>query len=117
MFISSLLKTFEFNKHDRIVVKGPDSGLETTLKLLTRVNQDIGARVESDSINYVLLDDDPQIETDRLLIAGDISFDPNKDIKKSSLKNTCLLPKIKGLLPLTCMLYAPFMELRFIYLT
>jgi hypothetical protein len=111
---SSLLKTLEFDRNNQLRINGPDSSLETQIRSLTRLNLNIPARVESDSINYILLDDDPQIETDRLLVAAEISLDPTKEKnRKGSLKNTCLLPKIKGLLPLTCMLFAPFMELRF----
>ena len=110
----SVVKKFQFNENDQFKLSGPDSTLETKLISLTRLNLNIQAKVESDSINYVLLDDDPQIDTDRLIVATDINFDPTKDgSKKISLRNTCLLPKIKGLLPLTCMLFAPFMELRY----
>ena len=117
--VHSLLSSIEFEKEHyskRIYITGPESPLE--IKEISQLNYlskfyNIKARINTDSINYVLLDDDPQIQTDRLLIACDIACDITRDTKKSHLKNTCLLPKIKGLLPLTCMIFAPFMELRF----
>jgi hypothetical protein len=100
-------------KDERVLyLKGPQSPLETYAKPVIRMEKQkrsIQVRVERESINYVLLDDNSDIEADRLLVAADIS--KNNDYLK--LRNTTLFPKIKGLFSLCCMLFCPTLEFRY----
>jgi hypothetical protein len=116
--LESLLEKIEYDdeeNYNSISIGGPRSPLETRVTPIIRIATHYfdKATISSDSVNYVLLDDDPQLQTDRLLIAGDINFNPTRETKVYQLRKTCLMPKIKGLLSLTCILFAPFMELRF----
>ncbi len=67
-------------------------------------------RCDRFSINYVLLDSEPELEGSSLLVAHKIETVEKKD--DIELRNTCLFPKKIGLISLCLLLFAPTVELR-----
>lgn len=69
-----------------------------------------GVRIDYKSINYVLLDDEPEVKGSSLLIAHKIENCNNNSMLK--LVNTCLFPKRNGIVSLCLLLFSPAVELR-----
>uniref|UniRef100_A0A8K9XUW3 ATP-dependent RNA helicase TDRD9 n=1 Tax=Oncorhynchus mykiss TaxID=8022 RepID=A0A8K9XUW3_ONCMY len=65
--------------------------------------------IEKDSINSVALNDSPQDSHQRMLVAGSVSVSATGTIL---LKETTLMPHIRGLPALITMLFTPATELR-----
>ena len=104
----------QFSKHDKFELKGcPWSPLEIQLNPLTqknRLTRSSRVKIAPDSINYILLDDEPDINCSSLLVSHKI-----ESTEKSSqliLRNTCLLPKVRGLISLCLLAFSPMVELR-----
>lgn len=76
---------------------------------LTSVGKLKKVNVESNSVNSVLLDDDHDQSSERLLVAQIVSQDSQNGL---ILRNTTLLPNIPGLVALLALSFAPRMELR-----
>jgi ATP-dependent RNA helicase TDRD9 len=90
--------------------KGPYSPLEVSYYSIVNVGSRKKVRPERESINFVTIDDDPCTDCDRLMIASDISLNALGDT--ILLRKTCLMPKLRGLTSLCCLLYSPTIELR-----
>lgn len=80
----------------------------TCLPMLKRGTSNV--RISHNSINFVLLDDSPEIPGSSLIIAHKIDTDEKKS--DLVLYNTSLFPKKAGLVSLCTMLFAPTVELR-----
>jgi hypothetical protein len=89
---------------------GPFSPLEVQFYPLVRICKSKTASVERESINFAQIDDDSQVPYERLLVASEVHL--NSVGTKMLLRKTCLLPKIKGLMSLCCLLFAPTAEVR-----
>lgn len=104
------------NKYDEdefcnyIELRGPYSPLEISYFGMTNIGIRKRIRVERDSINYVMLDDDPMSPTSRFMVAAEISL--NEEGNTMILRKTSLMPKIVGLSSICCLLFAPTIELR-----
>ena len=70
-------------------------------------------RVESDSVNSLVVDDAPGDTYARMLVAGSIRLNPSGEMLL--LSNTTVMPNIRGLPALATMLFTPTMELRLVY--
>lgn len=77
---------------------------------LTSVGKLKRAIIDSNSVNCVLLDDDHDRSSGRLLVAQIVNQRLNSG--KLTLKNTTFLPNIPGLTALLALIFAPRMELR-----
>lgn len=93
-----------------IDLRGPYSPLEISYYSLVNSGSCRRVRVERDSLNYVTLDDDPTNDTNRMLVAADVSL--NEEGSTMILRKTCLMPKIPGLSTILSLLFAPMIELR-----
>ena len=67
--------------------------------------------IDRDSVNYVLLDEEPETQCSSLVVAHKFEEEPEG---RTGLKvrNTCLFPKIKGIVSLCLLLFSPKVELR-----
>jgi hypothetical protein len=120
--IEKLLETLRFDSNRVLHLRGPESPLEIQ-KILPKIHINLHhlhhgmgrkPRISRDSLNNILLDDQPEVNAIRLLVSHDVSVIKNRESAGDhlSLKKTCLLPKQKDLLTICCMLFAPIIELR-----
>lgn len=93
-----------------VMLKGPFSPLEVTFSSLAHKAACKKVNIESQSVNSIVLDMDPEDIHDRLLVASLVSQSPNG--AHLTLRNTTLLPNLPGLTSLICLLFAPKIELR-----
>ncbi|XP_078043923.1 putative ATP-dependent RNA helicase spindle-E [Augochlora pura] len=91
-------------------LRGPFSPLEVDLRHLTIANKDNRIKVMMNSVNAVLLDNDPENSSQRLLVAGCISQSAYNNTL--TLHNTTLMPRLPGLTALLGLIFAPSVELR-----
>ncbi|XP_026888009.2 ATP-dependent RNA helicase TDRD9 isoform X1 [Electrophorus electricus] len=112
--INSLLLSFSKASHSapkcRVSVHGPFSPHKVTFHCMSGVMQYRSVIIDRDSINSVLVNDNPQDSHERLLVAGSVSL--NASGTCIMLKETTLMPHIHGLPSLITMLFTPVMELR-----
>ena len=92
-----------------LVLDVPKSPLEFTLKSLANIASDRIVNIENSSVNSILLDNDPDNPYKGLLVSNVVQ---NQQDTVLRLRNTTLLPNIKGLTSLICMMFAPKIELR-----
>ena len=78
---------------------------------MTRAGGLKAARVESDSVNSIVLNDEPQDKHQRLMVAACVAL--NSTGNTVLARNTTLLPNIPGLAHLMCLVFAPSVELRY----
>ena len=90
------------------------SPLENTLYSTVRCLNHCDVRIERTSINYVLLEDEPQVKCSNLLVAFKKSLNESEYTKSRRvyLSQTCLFPKIRGLVSLCLLIFSPVVELR-----
>lgn len=93
-----------------LILDGAYSPLEIKCHPMMRRNC-ANVRIDHSSINFVLLDDEPEIVCSSLIVAHKIE---NSDGSKQDLKlrNTSLFPKKLGLTSLCLLLFSPVIELR-----
>ncbi|XP_030628475.1 ATP-dependent RNA helicase TDRD9 [Chanos chanos] len=112
--INSLLEAFSRTSHSapkiRVPVHGPMSPHRVKFHSMFSVSQYRSVAIEKDSINSVLVNENPQDKYERLLVAGSVSLSSSGS--KLMLKETTLMPHIPGLPALITMLFTPVMELR-----
>ena len=111
--LDGLLEQLEFDWSCPVEIDphSPYSPLECDVHAMTQCNYLKKVRIGRSSVNYVLLDEEPEVRCSSLLVASRIEIN---DIKDNSLviRNTCLFPKIKGLVSLCLLMFAPAVELR-----
>lgn len=91
-------------------LQGPFSPLEVSLRPTTRGNISRNVKVARDSINSVLLHENPQDQFERLVVASHVSIRPDGD--SLSLRNTTQMMPLRGFSALVYLLFAPTVELR-----
>lgn len=89
---------------------GPYSPLE--MKMYGKVHSllGFGVKIEDDSVNSVLLDDQPGDSHERVLVAGQVGT--KMDRKSVIVRSTTLLPNIPGLPAILTLVFAPRAEFR-----
>ena len=89
---------------------GPFSPLE--MRMYGKVKSLIGAtvKIEDDSVNSVLLDDQPKDNHERILVAGQVGTQLNQN--RVVARSTTLLPNIPGLPAILTLMFAPRAEFR-----
>ncbi|KAG6449953.1 hypothetical protein O3G_MSEX006321 [Manduca sexta] len=93
-----------------VSLKGPFSPLETSVHTLMYARREKPVHIEWNSVNSVLLDTDPQLAYERLLVAAEVSQSENNS--KLLLRHTTLMPNIPALPAIISLLYCPVAELR-----
>ena len=108
--LNEVVSKFEYDPDDLLKIDGPYSGLETQLNSIAKVFKRTKYVPDRNSINYALLDDDPSVKANRLLVGHEVRS--NEDRNKCTISYTCLLPKRPGLNHICCLLFTPLMEPR-----
>ncbi|EFA07562.1 probable ATP-dependent RNA helicase spindle-E [Tribolium castaneum] len=91
-----------------IELKGPFSPLEMKVCGLVQASQGAPVHVDGDSVNAVMLDDNPEDYHATLLVAGQVSQSSTTSAVKIS--QTTIMPNIPGFPMLMCLLFCPQME-------
>lgn len=99
--------TFNESSQFRINTYTP---LEVRPNSMTRCSRNCKVRIPSDSVNFVLLDEEPNINCSSLIVAH--TMGARSDQNEIVLRNTCVFPKIKGLVSLCLLAFAPEVEFR-----
>ena len=68
------------------------------------------ARIERDSVNSVVVDNEPQDKHERMMVAARVALNPSGSACVA--KETTLMPNIHGLPHIVCLLFAPTIEMR-----
>ena len=83
---------------------------EVTFHPLTIVGGYRQARIERDSINCFVVNNDSHDQHERLMVAGHVALNPSGNVCMA--RHTTLLPNIHGLIHLVTLLFAPCIEMR-----
>uniref|UniRef100_A0A0A9XRC0 Probable ATP-dependent RNA helicase spindle-E n=1 Tax=Lygus hesperus TaxID=30085 RepID=A0A0A9XRC0_LYGHE len=89
---------------------GPRSPLEMTISSITRKCIGKTAAIEFNSVNSVLLDNNPMDTSSRLVVAGTVTQNFQGD--RLTLRNTTIMPSIRGIVGIMCLVFTPKAELR-----
>ncbi|GIX99928.1 ATP-dependent RNA helicase TDRD9 [Caerostris darwini] len=93
-----------------IRLHGPYNPLEVSFSGLSHIDCCKSVKIERDSVNSVSFDGDPQNSFSRILVAANLGIGQfNSEL---ILRSTTLMPKIRGLPSLICLLFAPYVEFR-----
>ncbi|CAG9565445.1 unnamed protein product [Danaus chrysippus] len=93
-----------------VCLKGPYSPLEMSLHNLMYASRNKQVLVEWSSVNSVLLDTEPQEVYQRLLVSAEVGQSASSSTL--SLRNTTMMPNIRGLPAIIALLFCPEAELR-----
>ena len=94
----------------KITLRGPFSPYELNFNSITASGRARCTRIERDSVNSVLVCEEPQDKYLRFMVAATITMNPTGSTLNA--RDTCLLPKIHGLASLLTLLFSPEAELR-----
>ncbi|GAB1603284.1 ATP-dependent RNA helicase TDRD9-like [Argonauta hians] len=94
----------------KIRLHGPSNPLEMTFSGMTNSGRLRGAKIDSDSVNCVAIDDNPQSSTARMIVAAFAHM--NASGMNVIIQDTTLMPHIAGLPAIVAMLFTPYCELR-----
>ncbi|KAK7595428.1 hypothetical protein V9T40_013253 [Parthenolecanium corni] len=93
-----------------VVLRGPFSPLEMKIFGGTQCSVGKSIRIESTSVNSVLLDTNPSDSYERMVVASFVTT--NELGNKLILRSTTIMPNLPGLPALVCLMFAPMVELR-----
>ncbi|XP_012273782.1 probable ATP-dependent RNA helicase spindle-E [Orussus abietinus] len=93
-----------------VTLKGPYSPLEIRLLHLTSAGRTKRINIEWNSVNSILLDNNPEDSHEQLLVAGSVGQSSNGT--NLMLRNTTLMPNVPGLTAIISLVFAPKIELR-----
>ncbi|XP_021429949.2 ATP-dependent RNA helicase TDRD9 isoform X1 [Oncorhynchus mykiss] len=108
--LQSFAKTSQSSLKSKVRVHGPSSPHKVNFHSFSNVTNYRSVLIEKDSINSVALNDSPQDSHQRMLVAGSVSVSATG--AQILLKETTLMPHIRGLPALITMLFTPATELR-----
>ncbi|XP_050536688.1 ATP-dependent RNA helicase TDRD9 [Daktulosphaira vitifoliae] len=90
-------------------LKGPFNPLEMTVHGINRHSISKIVSIESQSVNSVLLDTNPDSYHERLFVAGNVSANENERL---TLWDTTMMPNIAGMPAIICLMFSPCVEIR-----
>ncbi|XP_026807070.1 probable ATP-dependent RNA helicase spindle-E [Rhopalosiphum maidis] len=90
-------------------LKGPISPLEMSVNGISRNSTSKIVKIESQSVNSILLDTDPNDYHERLFVAGNVCLNEND---KLTLWDTTMMPNIPGMPTIICLIFSPCVEIR-----
>ncbi|KAF8774277.1 ATP-dependent RNA helicase TDRD9 like protein [Argiope bruennichi] len=93
-----------------IELRGPYNPLEVSYCGLSNVDRFKSVKIERDSVNSVSLNAQYQDTYNSMLVASRVGVGHNTG--ELILRNTTLLPKLRGLPSIVCLLFAPYAEFR-----
>ncbi|XP_022219578.1 probable ATP-dependent RNA helicase spindle-E [Drosophila obscura] len=92
-------------------LKGPFSTLESTLYSTMRSGLSKTVKVDPTSVNFVLLDAEPQDQHDKMIVAASMNeTGPNGRIL--NLRGTSLMPNIPGFAAIMTMIFCPCAQIK-----
>ncbi|RXN17568.1 ATP-dependent RNA helicase TDRD9 [Labeo rohita] len=94
----------------KALVYGPSSPHKVSFHSMSRISSFRAVGIERDSINSVMVNENPQDGHERMLVAATVSLSASGS--RILLKETSLMPHIHGLPSIVTMLFTPVMELR-----
>lgn len=92
----------------KVVLSGPHSPLETSASATIRSSVMKPVSIESDSVNSILLDSNPQDTHEKLLVAGNVNEQGNRLV----LRQTSVMPNIPGFGALMALIFCPLAQLK-----
>ncbi|KAA0718071.1 ATP-dependent RNA helicase TDRD9 [Triplophysa tibetana] len=114
VLINELLQHFSSSSSSspkcKAVIHGPSSPHKVSFHSMTKVGLFRTISIERDSINSVMVNENPQDWHERMLVSASVSLTASGS--RIMLKETTLMPHIHGLPALITMLFTPVMELR-----
>lgn len=112
--INELLQHFSTSSSStpkcKAVIHGPSSPHKVSFHSMTTASQFRTVGIERNSINSVMVNENPQDWHERMLVSASVSLAASGS--RIMLKETSLMPHIHGLPSLVTMLFTPVMELR-----
>ncbi|XP_017141347.1 probable ATP-dependent RNA helicase spindle-E [Drosophila miranda] len=94
-----------------IKLKGPFSTLESTVFSTMRSGMSKTVRIDPCSVNFVLLDAEPQDQHDKMIVAASISATGrNNDVL--TLRSTSIMPNIPGFAAIMTLIFCPRAQLK-----
>ncbi|KAF6209821.1 hypothetical protein GE061_015572 [Apolygus lucorum] len=100
----------EKDTHLKATLQGPKSPLEMSINSITRKCLGKIASIDFNSVNSVLLDNNPMDTSSRLVVAGTVTQNFQGD--RLTLRNTTIMPAIRGIVGIMCLVFTPKAELR-----
>nr|CAB3266885.1 putative ATP-dependent RNA helicase TDRD9 [Phallusia mammillata] len=98
-------------KHsDKVTVQGPRTTFETSFFSITNIGRLRSVNIDRSGVNSVSIHQDPKNLNRCMLIAAQVGI--NQSGSTMLARNTTIMPPIKGLLPLLCLIFAPVVEFR-----
>ncbi|VVC33086.1 Hypothetical protein CINCED_3A021098 [Cinara cedri] len=105
------LKSSSYNEsHIQHCLKGPSSPLIRSIRGFSCNSLNKAVKIESQSVNSVLLDTDPNDYHERLLVAGKVCMNENQ---KLTLWDSTMMPNIPGIPSILCLMFSPCVEIRY----
>lgn len=94
----------------KVALKGPFHPYEVSFLPLTTVGRRKKAHIDRHSVNSVTIDSETGIKHDRLMVATHVAVSASGNAILA--RETTLLPSLRGLPALMCLLFCPVAELR-----
>lgn len=94
----------------KVMLRGPESPIEMSFYSITNIGRLKSVRIEQNSVNSVILNDQPQDPHQRFMVAGKVGI--NATGSTVVARDTTLMPNIHGLMPLVALIFTPFAEMR-----
>lgn len=92
----------------KVMLSGPHSPLETTASSTVRSGVMKPVSIESDSVNSILLDSNPQDTHEKMLVGAFVHEQGNRLI----LRQASMMPNIPGFGPLMALIFCPTCQLK-----
>ncbi|CAH3166074.1 unnamed protein product [Porites lobata] len=94
----------------KVNLRGPESPIEMSFYSITNIGRLRSVRIEQNSVNSVVLNDQPQDPHQRFLVAANLSI--NATGTTVVARDTTLMPNIHGLMSIVALIFAPYTEMR-----
>lgn len=93
-----------------INLKGPLSPLEIKICSVTEIGKNRSVIIDRQSVNSVILENNPEDFTEKYMVAASVCDTSNKN--NLSVRQTTLMPNIRGFGPLMALIFCPTMEIK-----
>lgn len=99
-----------------LVLHGPISPLETRIYSLTKEGKDKSVEIDKQSVNVVMLENEPNDISYKYLVAVSACQKQEKEggikVNMLNVRHTTMMPHIRAFAPLMAAIFAPAMELQ-----
>ncbi|KAL3874648.1 hypothetical protein ACJMK2_037630 [Sinanodonta woodiana] len=94
----------------RANLHGPNNPYEMNFYSITNVGRLRNVKIDPDSVNSIAIDDEPQDQHQRMMVAGYVGLNPSGT--SMIARDSTIMPLIPGLPALVCLLFSPMAEIR-----